>query len=166
MATACHPGRGASKPMTTLQRLRALATGTLLALVSAVAALPGWAGDPLPSWRNTPAKRAILTYVGKVTQPGSADFVPAPERIAVFDNDGTLWPENPLPFQLAFAIDRLREDTGMAGAPRDVDTRQRTRARLERSLDPAELAAALERGAELTIDEAADLAHAELGKVE
>jgi phosphoserine phosphatase len=96
--------------LTTVQRLRALATSTLLTLVSTMAALPGWAGDPLSSWRNTPAKRAILTYLSKVTQPGSADFVPASERIAVFDNDGTLWPENPLPFQLAFAIDRLRED--------------------------------------------------------
>jgi phosphoglycolate phosphatase-like HAD superfamily hydrolase len=66
--------------------------------------------DPLPSWRDTAAKQTIRTWVQTVTQPESAAFVPASERIAVFDNDGTLWPENPLPFQLAFAIDRLRED--------------------------------------------------------
>jgi predicted ATPase/class 3 adenylate cyclase len=68
--------------------------------------------------------------------------------------------------ELLGALERLRNDSGMAGAPDDLDTQRRTRARLERSLDPAELADALARGAELTIEEAADLAHAELGKLE
>jgi len=65
--------------------------------------------DPLPSWTAGPAKRTIIDFVGRVTDPGSPDHVPACERVAVFDNDGTLWPEAPLPFQAAFAVDRLRE---------------------------------------------------------
>ena len=64
-------------------------------------------GQPLPSWRDSAARDAISQFVLRVTTPG-ADFVPVPERIAVFDNDGTLWPENPLPFQFAFAIDELK----------------------------------------------------------
>ena len=64
--------------------------------------------SPLASWRDTDAKKAITEYVVRVTDEKSPDFVPAPERIAVFDNDGTLWPENPMPFQLAFALDELK----------------------------------------------------------
>jgi len=67
-----------------------------------------FAGDPLPSWKDRPAKKAIVEFVGKVTTPGSPDFVPAPERIAAFDNDGTLWCEQPLPVQLYFALDRVK----------------------------------------------------------
>lgn len=66
------------------------------------------AADPLPSWREGPAKAAILAFVAKVSQEGSPDFIPQPERIAVVDNDGTLWPEQPVPFQAAFAIDELQ----------------------------------------------------------
>lgn len=64
--------------------------------------------DPLPSWNDGAAKQAILAFIAKVTNAESADFVPLAERIAVFDNDGCLWPENPLPFQVAFAIDELK----------------------------------------------------------
>jgi len=64
--------------------------------------------DPLPSWNQAPSKAAILEFVGKVTQDGSPDYVPADERIAVFDNDGTLWSEKPFYFQLAFAFDRVK----------------------------------------------------------
>ena len=49
------------------------------------------ADEPLPSWNDGPAKQSILAFVEKVTKEGSPDFVPVPERIAVFDNDGTLW---------------------------------------------------------------------------
>jgi phosphoserine phosphatase len=70
------------------------------------------AADPLPSWNDGPARRAILAYVARVTEDGSPDFVPQPERIAVFDNDGTLWPENPMPFQAAFAFDELKRRVG------------------------------------------------------
>lgn len=66
------------------------------------------AEDPLPSWNETPTKSAILGFVAKVTTPGSADFVPPPERIAVFDNDGTLWSEQPMYFQAFFLFDRIR----------------------------------------------------------
>jgi phosphoglycolate phosphatase-like HAD superfamily hydrolase len=67
-----------------------------------------WADEPLPSWNNGPAKTAILEFVAKVTMDGGAHFVPPAERIAVFDNDGTLWPENPWPFQAAYVIDELQ----------------------------------------------------------
>lgn len=64
--------------------------------------------DPLPSWNERPAKAAIVDFVRRVTEHGSAEYVVPSERIAVFDNDGTLWPENPLPFQLAYALDRIK----------------------------------------------------------
>ena len=66
------------------------------------------AGDPLSSWNEGPAKKAIGDFVARVTKEGSPDFVPVPERIATFDNDGTLWAEKPLPFQLLFALDRVK----------------------------------------------------------
>ena len=66
------------------------------------------AADPLPSWNDGPARRGILAFVAKVTKEGSPDFLPPAERIAVYDNDGTLWPENPMPFQAAFALDELK----------------------------------------------------------
>ncbi len=66
------------------------------------------AADPLPSWNDGPAKQSIIDFVTKVTTPGSPDFVPVPERIATFDNDGTLWCEKPLPVQLYFALDRVK----------------------------------------------------------
>ena len=66
------------------------------------------AADPLPSWNEGPAKKAIVEFVTKVTKPGSRDFVPVPERIATFDNGGTLWCEQPLPVQLYFALDRVK----------------------------------------------------------
>jgi hypothetical protein len=66
------------------------------------------AGDPLPSWQDTSPKRAIIAFVEKVTKPGSPDFVPVEERIATFDNDGTLWAEQPLPFQCNFIADRIK----------------------------------------------------------
>ena len=64
--------------------------------------------DPLPSWNKGPAKQAIVSFVQKVTKEGSKDFVPPAQRIATFDNDGTLWSEQPLYFQFLFAIDRVK----------------------------------------------------------
>ena len=64
--------------------------------------------DPLPSWNEGAAKKAITDFVARVTTQGSPDFVPVPERIATFDNDGTLWCEQPIYFQLAFAFDRVK----------------------------------------------------------
>ncbi|MFO0949508.1 MAG: HAD family hydrolase [Planctomycetota bacterium] len=63
---------------------------------------------PLPSWNDTSAKQAIVNFVELVTREGSADFVPADQRIATFDNDGTLWAEQPMYFQLLFALDRVK----------------------------------------------------------
>jgi phosphoglycolate phosphatase-like HAD superfamily hydrolase len=63
--------------------------------------------DPLPSWSDGSAKQAIISFVTKVTSEGGADFVAPAERIATFDNDGTLWAEQPVYFQLQFALDRV-----------------------------------------------------------
>jgi phosphoglycolate phosphatase-like HAD superfamily hydrolase len=67
------------------------------------------ATDHLASWNDTATKKDIITFVEKVTTTNSPDFVPPDERIAVFDNDGTLWSEQPMYFQLYFALDRVRE---------------------------------------------------------
>lgn len=64
--------------------------------------------DPLPSWNDGKTKSAITDFVARVTADGGADFVKPEERIAVFDNDGTLWAEQPFYFQLAFALDRIK----------------------------------------------------------
>ena len=64
--------------------------------------------DPLPSWNDTPTKAAILDFVTRVTTEGGPDFVPVADRIATFDNDGTLWVEHPIYTQLAFALDRVK----------------------------------------------------------
>lgn len=80
----------------------------MLACVFAFTAISAQSADPLPSWNDGKAKQSIVTFVEKATQPGSPDFVPVPERIATFDNDGTLWSEQPLPVQLYFALDRVK----------------------------------------------------------
>ena len=67
-----------------------------------------FAADPLPSWNDTAPKEAIVAFVEKITKEGSADFVPVAARIATFDNDGTLWCEQPVPVQLYFALDRVK----------------------------------------------------------
>ena len=64
--------------------------------------------DPLPSWNDGTARRSIIAFVDRVTHPGGPDFVAPEERIATFDNDGTLWAEQPFYFQFLFAIDRVK----------------------------------------------------------
>jgi phosphoglycolate phosphatase-like HAD superfamily hydrolase len=64
--------------------------------------------DPLPSWNDIAPKQAIIDFVARVTEEGGPDFVPPDERIATFDNDGTLWSEQPIYFQLEFALDEIR----------------------------------------------------------
>jgi len=86
--------------------LSALATLPMLLPVSALAQTA--VTDPLPTWNDTATKKAIVTFVERVTKQGSPDFVPPAERIATFDNDGTLWAEQPNYFQLAFALDRVK----------------------------------------------------------
>ena len=92
------------------------------ALLSALAVLPvsgsllpmsaraqtSASGGTLPSWNDGATKQAILNFVAAVTQEGSPNFVPPAERIATFDNDGTLWVEHPMYIQLAFALDRVK----------------------------------------------------------
>jgi hypothetical protein len=74
--------------------------------VLAFSTVVGQPADELPSWNDGQAKQTIVDFVAKVRKPGSSDFVPVAQRIAVFDNDGTLWAEHPLYFQFLFAIDR------------------------------------------------------------
>ena len=85
--------------------------GALLVLLPLVmilaSACAGRAENPLPSWNEGDARAAIVSFVERTTDEASPDFVPASERIAVFDNDGCLWPENPIPFQAAFAFDEI-----------------------------------------------------------
>ena len=79
----------------------------LLAIVIA-GLTTAYAQDPLSSWNDGPTKQAIVAFVAKVSKEGSPDFVPPAERIATFDNDGTLWCEQPMYFQLFFALDRVK----------------------------------------------------------
>ena len=86
--------------------MRTLLFKSLVALLLLTNA--AFAADPLPSWNDAGPKKAIIAFVEKVTKEDSSDFVPAAERIATFDNDGTLWSEQPLYFEFIFALDRLR----------------------------------------------------------
>jgi phosphoglycolate phosphatase-like HAD superfamily hydrolase len=86
------------------QNILATALVSVLAFTAAIS----HAADPLPSWNNGKARQSIVDFVEKVTKPGSPDFVPAAERIATFDNDGTLWAEQPMYFQILFAFDRVK----------------------------------------------------------
>ena len=93
--------------MQTPRRLH-LCTLLIVSLVLAAVQVADAADDLLPSWNDGAAKRAIVDFVQRVTTPGGKDFVPEPERIATFDNDGTLWSEQPMYVQLAFALDRVK----------------------------------------------------------
>jgi len=79
-----------------------------LAFLAALLAAAACAADPLPSWNDTGPKRAIIAFVDKVTTPGSPGYVPPAERIATFDNDGTLWAEQPVYFQFLYIADRVK----------------------------------------------------------
>lgn len=89
-----------------LHGLQRLIAGTGFVVLSTIAALA--ADDPLPSWNDGASKQAIVDFVGKVTDPSSPDFVSPGDRVATFDNDGTLWTEHPMYTQLAFALDRVK----------------------------------------------------------
>ena len=96
---------------------------------------------PLASWNDGAAKNSIISFVTAVTQTGSKDFIPVAERIAVFDNDGTLWSERPVYFQLLFAMDRVK---ALADENPQWKTTQPFQAVLENDMES--LAAAGERG--------------------
>ena len=85
--------------------------GALLAFAAnafSVAAVAAAAAGPLPSWNEGAAKKSIVDFVAAVSAPVSPDFVPPAERIATFDNDGTLWSEQPAYLQLLFALDQVK----------------------------------------------------------
>lgn len=108
----------------------------------AAAARPGFAqADLLPSWNDGPVKRTILDFIARTTTVGGRDWVPVPERIACFDNDGTLWTEQPVYFQIAFALDRVK-----ALAPRHPEWRTQEPFRSVLADDRAALAALGEKG--------------------
>jgi phosphoserine phosphatase len=88
-------------------RLRCLAACSLL-LLTTFAASESRGDDPLPSWNDGPAKQAILDFVARVTKVGGPEFVLPADRIATFDNDGTLWVEQPMYTQIVFAFDRIK----------------------------------------------------------
>jgi phosphoglycolate phosphatase-like HAD superfamily hydrolase len=113
--------------------------------------------DPLPSWNDGATKQAITKFVEQVTTPGSAQFVPPAERIATFDNDGTLWSSHPIYVQMAFALDRVKE---LAPQHPEWKTEQPFKAILENDLKT--LAASGEKGiAELVMATHAGMSTAE-----
>jgi hypothetical protein len=117
--------------------------------------------DPLPSWNEGRAKKSILDFVSAVTREGTPDFVPAPERIATFDNDGTLWCEQPMYVQLAFALDRVK---ALAGQHPEWKRKQPFRAVLDN--DMAALAKAGEKGlVELVMATHAGMTTAEFAQI-
>jgi phosphoserine phosphatase len=89
---------------TRIRNLVAAALVSAFALTGTIA----WAADPLPSWNDGAAKQSIIEFVTLVTTDDSADFVPPSRRIATFDNDGTLWAEQPMYFQALFILDRIK----------------------------------------------------------
>ena len=91
-----------------VQRFQSLWCLALCALVLLLTGCASVKPDPLPSWNEGSTKQSIIAFVAKVTTPGSPDFVPVPERIATFDNDGTLWAEQPLYSQAFFILDRVK----------------------------------------------------------
>jgi phosphoglycolate phosphatase-like HAD superfamily hydrolase len=100
--------------MMDMSRRASLSTLTLLPVVSgsllsvAATAQTSTVGDPLPSWNDGATKKSITDFVSRVTTSGGADYVAPEQRVATFDNDGTLWAEQPMYFQLAFIVDRVR----------------------------------------------------------
>jgi hypothetical protein len=97
--------------ITLQEKVTWFAAGLLLVVFGASARAqspsPGW--DPLPAWNQRATKQSIVEFVQKTTKTGGPDFVPVEERIATFDNDGTLWSEQPMYVQLAFVLGRVKE---------------------------------------------------------
>ena len=92
---------------------RLFLAGTVAGIGLPALAFPAWAqADALPSWNDGPAKQSILDFLQRTTTGGGRDWIPVPERIATFDNDGTLWTEQPMYVQVTFAMDRVRALAG------------------------------------------------------
>ncbi len=81
---------------------------TLVLTLAFASLVTAQTADSLPSWNDGKSKQSIMEFVAKVTKEGSSDYVPPSERIATFDNDGTLWAEQPMYTQLFFALDRVK----------------------------------------------------------
>ena len=116
---------------------------TLAWLWALLLALPlaSQAATELASWKNGPSRQAIESFVAVVTKEGSRDFIPPAERIAVFDNDGTLWSEQPLYFEVLFALDEVKRL-----APRHPEWKERQPYKAVLEGDRTALAAAGEKG--------------------
>ena len=124
-----------------LRTSRIAALNLLLVLLLAGAQPARAQSDPLPSWNDGAEKRAVVAFVNRVMKEGGPDFVPAAERVAVFDNDGTLWSEQPLYFQFQFALERVK---ALAPQHPEWKTRQPFKAVLDG--DAKALAASGEKG--------------------
>jgi phosphoglycolate phosphatase-like HAD superfamily hydrolase len=121
---------------------RALLTSVVTAIALSWCSATAFAqSDPLPSWNDGTTKKSITDFVARVTAQGTPDFVPAEKRIATFDNDGTLWCEQPVYFQVAFAFDRIK-----ALAPHRPEWRNKQPFKAVLDQDPKALAAAGEKG--------------------
>jgi phosphoglycolate phosphatase-like HAD superfamily hydrolase len=119
------------------------------------------AADPLPSWNDGPTKTSIIKFVKDVTDKNSSVYVSPDERIATFDNDGTLWPSHPMYTQLAFALDRIKQ---LAPQHPEWKTKQPFKAVLDN--DMKTLAASGEKGlAELVMVSHAGMSTAEFEKI-
>ncbi len=127
--------------MVTPPSRRLFCAGVLAAAICGCNGTASAQTDPLPSWNDGPVKKSITDFVARVTAQGGADFVPIPERIATFDNDGTLWCEQPVYSQVQFAFDRVK---AMAPQHPEWKTRQPFKGLLER--DMKALAASGEKG--------------------
>jgi len=113
LIVAFGSAKGAQFPMPNRTMIRLSLTPIFKLAIGVILAGSALAqDDPLPSWNEGPAKRAIISFVDKVSKEGTPDFVPLSERIATFDNDGTLWCEQPIYVQAAFALHRVRALAG------------------------------------------------------
>src|SRR5215468_5697667 len=110
--------------------MRLLLAACALAVASAVHAQ----GSDLASWNDGPTKEAIVSFVKAVTEAGGRDYVPPSERVATFDNDGTLWAEQPLYFQLVFMLDQVK-----AAAPKHPEWKNNPVFKALTSPDPREI---------------------------
>jgi phosphoglycolate phosphatase-like HAD superfamily hydrolase len=126
-----HP-KGHEEDIEMRRRMMTVAMWLLLVLIVAGGSpLSGTERDPLPSWNDGASKKAIIDFVDRVTRDGGPDYVKPEDRVATFDHDGTLWAEQPMYFQIAFAMDRVR-----ALAPKHPDwkTKQPFKAVLDRDI--------------------------------
>ncbi len=131
-------------------------------VISAVTVSTAFAqSDPLPSWNDGPTKQAIVSFVEKVTDKEGEDYVPPEDRIATFDNDGTLWIEQPMYVQLAFALDRVK-----ALAPEHPEWKDKQPFKAVLEGDMKTVAASGEKGiAELVMATHAGMSPAEFQKI-